>query len=193
MLRTIKQIFVNQLAQKSRKLAGLHEGETCYIFGDGPSIKWFDLECFADHPAICCNLFPFHKDFDKLDVRYCTMIEPWIFVPDWMQPNRPSVTDFRKVIKAYKSIIKSYPDKKFFVHFTNYLSVIGKNVNIIFGKLPKSRSKTNKLLSHQDCFGGSFHAALTLAFYMGFKKIYLIGTNWGREFFLNPIILQQNF
>ncbi len=175
MLKPIKKFLANQLAQKSRKLAGLHEGETCYIFGDGPSIKWFDLECFADHPAICCNLFPFHKDFDRLDVRYCTMIEPWIFSPNWLQPNLPSVTDFRVVSKAYKSIINSYPNKKFFVHFTNYFSIACKNVNVLFGGLPKSLSKTNKLLRKQDCFGGSFHAALTLAYYMGFKKIYLVG------------------
>ena len=26
------------------KFHNIHEGETCYIFGDGPSIKYFDLK-----------------------------------------------------------------------------------------------------------------------------------------------------
>lgn len=103
------------------------------------------------------------------------MIEPWVFAPAFMQPNLPAVTGFRGVIKEYRSIIRSNPDKQFFVHFSNYFSVSGENVNIMFREMPKSRNKTDELLRQLDCFQGSFHAALSLAYYMGFKKIYLVG------------------
>lgn len=175
MLKTIKSIISSQIARKSKRFSGIHNGETCYIIGDGPSVKWFDVTRFGDHPVICCGLFPFHKDFNRLDVRYCTMIEPWIFTPDFLQPNIPSVTEFRAVTKGYKSIIKNNPDKQFFVHPMNCFSLSGENVNFMFRELPKSRNKTDDLLRQFDCFGGSFHAALTLAYYLGFKKIYLVG------------------
>lgn len=175
MLNKIKLVIARQLSRGSKKFRGIHEGETCYIFGDGPSVKWFDLASFGDHPAICVNLFPFHKDFNKLDVRYCTMIEPWVFAPDWIQPNIPAITEFRGIIKEYKSIIRSNLDKQFFVHFSNYFSLPGENVNIMFKELPKSRNKMDEELRQVDCFGGSFYAALSLAYYLGFKKIYLVG------------------
>lgn len=44
------------------------EGHVIF-FGDGPSVKWFDLVSLGNHPAICVDLFPFHEDFDKLNVR----------------------------------------------------------------------------------------------------------------------------
>ena len=45
----------------------------------------------------------------------------------------------------------------------------------MFRELPKSRNKTDDLLRQFDCFNGTFHAVLSLAYYMGFKKIYLVG------------------
>jgi hypothetical protein len=176
MLKKIKSIIYGQLSRKTERFSGLHNGETCYILGDGPSVKWFDLTSFADHPAICCNLLPFHKDFNRLNVRYCTIIEPWIFAPDFLKPIIPTKTEFRGVAKEYRSIIKNNPDKQFFVSASNYLSLTGKNVNVMFRELPKSRkNNTDNLLRQFDLFGGSFHAVLTLAYYLGFKKVYLVG------------------
>jgi hypothetical protein len=175
MLNKIKSAVARELSRGCEKFRGIHDGETCYIIGDGPSVKWFDLSAFSDHPAICCGFLPFHKDFKKLDVRYCTMIEPWLFAPEFMQPDLPAITEFRRVAKEYRSIIKSNPDKQFFVHYSNYLWIIRENVNTIFKELPKSKNKLIEQLRQFDCFGGSFHAALSLAYYMGFKKLYLIG------------------
>lgn len=47
------------------KYKDIHKGETCYIFGDGPSIKWFDLSKFSDHIGISCGVIPFHNDFEN--------------------------------------------------------------------------------------------------------------------------------
>jgi hypothetical protein len=175
-LKEIKSIISGKLARKSEKFDGIHNGETCYIFGDGPSVKWFDLSCFGDHPAICCNLFPFHKDFDKLDVRYCTMLEPWVFAPKLVQSKNDGIREFRGVVNEYRSIVKKNPDKQFFISASNFLSLTGENINFMFRELPKNRkNKTDELLRQFDLFGGSFHAALTLAYYLGFKKIYLVG------------------
>ena len=43
-----------------------HKGETCYILGDGPSLKEFDYNALRGYPSICCGMQAFHKDFIKL-------------------------------------------------------------------------------------------------------------------------------
>lgn len=162
-------LFTGQLERFNHR----HEGETCYIFGDGPSIKWFDFSEFGNHPAICCGMIPFHKDFDKLDVRYIALVEPWLFVPKLFQPK--ILHCLRQVAAEYKCRIAGLSDKEFFVSLSNRFSLSGKNINYVYRNLPNPRNAIDKQLNQFDCFGGSFHASLSLAYYMGFKKIYLVG------------------
>ena len=157
-------IFTGQLAKFNHR----HEGETCYIFGDGPSIKWFDFNEFSDHPAICCGMIPLHKDFDKLDVRYIALVEPWVFAPKIFQPK--ILHCLRQVAAEYKCRIASLPDKEFFVSMSNCFSLSGEKINYVYRNLSNPRNEIDKQINRFDCFGGSFHASLSLAYYMGFKK-----------------------
>lgn len=169
----IRQIAADVFTSQLEKFRNSHEGETCYIFGDGPSIKWFDFSEFGNHPAICCGMIPFHKDFDKLDVRYIALVEPWLFVPKIFQPK--ILHCLRRVALEYTRRIASLPDKEFFVSLSNRFSLSGKNINYVYRNLPNPRNAIDKQLNQFDCFAGSFHASLSLAYYMGFKKIYLVG------------------
>ena len=54
-----------KLEYKNNKLENIHDGESCYIFGDGHSIKYYDISNFNDKIGIACNHFPFHKDLKK--------------------------------------------------------------------------------------------------------------------------------
>ncbi len=169
----VRKIAANIFTGQLEKFSNRHDGDTCYIFGDGPSIKWFDFGAFSDHPAICCGMIPFHKDFDKLNVRYIALVEPWLFVPKIFQPE--ILHCLRQVAVEYKRRIASLPDREFFVSLSNRFSLSGANINYVYRNLPNSRNEIDKQLNQLDCFGGSFHASLSLAYYMGFKKIYLVG------------------
>ena len=168
-----RQIVADVFTSHLEKFRNRHEGETCYIFGDGPSIKWFDFREFGNYPAICCGMIPFHKDFDKLDVRYISLVEPWLFVPKLFQPK--ILHGLRHIAAEYKKRIASLPDKDFFISLSNRFSLSGENVNYVYKNLPKPKNQTDKQLSLFDCFSGSFHASLSLAHHMGFKKVYLVG------------------
>jgi hypothetical protein len=170
---SLQKIAANIFTGQLERFRNRHEGDTCYIFGDGPSIKWFDFGEFGDHPAICCGMIPFHKDFHKLDVRYVALVEPWLFVPKIFQPE--ILYCLRQVAKEYKRRITSLPEKEFFVSLTNRFSLAGENINYVYRSLPNPRNQTDMQLNQFDCFAGSFHATLSLAYYMGFKKIYLVG------------------
>lgn len=168
-----RQIAANVFTGQLEKFSNRHDGETCYIFGDGPSIKWFDFSEFSNHPAICCGMIPFHKDFDKLDVRYIAMVEPWLFAPKLFQPR--ILHCLRQIAAEYKCRIASLSGKEFFVSLSNRFSLSGKNINYVYRNLPNPRNEVDKQINQFDCFAGSFHASLSLAYYMGFKKVYLVG------------------
>ncbi len=170
--KKLNQTIANMFTKKIEKFKNRHFGETCYIIGDGPSIKWFDLSLFNEYPAICCGLMPFHKDFKKIDARYLLEIEPWLFTCKMFQP---------KILHKYQEIAaeikKKINDKSLevFVNLSNRFSLRGENINYIYRMLPNPKSNIEKEINNNDFLSGSFHASLSLAHYMGFRKIYLIG------------------
>jgi hypothetical protein len=169
------QLAAKLLTPGLKKFSDRHRGESCYIFGSGPSIKWFDLTCFRDRPALCSGLITFHRDFHELDVRYVTLVEPWFFVPRPLHPRKLRGFDWGPMVGEYREFIKRSPTKDFFVSLSNRFSVSGRNVHYVFRGLPTSRNRADAMLGRFDLFGGSFHAPVALAHYMGFTKIYLVG------------------
>ena len=127
----IKQKLANFFLQKQLsemgRLRNIHNGEACYIFGDGPSIKWIDFTQFSDKPSICCGMIPFHRDFHLLDVKYCSLIEPWLFCPDWLKKGsnhkRVHLKELSAMAKNYSEVIVNNPDKSFFVHISNNICI----------------------------------------------------------------------
>lgn len=168
MLKKLESILCNL-----ERFKGRHEGESCYIFGDGPSLKWLDLACFGDFPAICCGMLPFHRQFKQIDVRYCLLVEPRLFLPKFMQPK--SLSECSAVVDAYRTVIETNPDRRFFLHVSNYLSFSAPNVSYLFRGLPAERDGADHVLNRHRPFSGSFHASLALASHFGFSKIYLVG------------------
>ena len=68
------------ITNKTLQFKNQHLNQSCYIFGDGVSLKWFDLEAFANKPSILLNKFILHKDANKLDLKYHFLIEPFFFL-----------------------------------------------------------------------------------------------------------------
>jgi hypothetical protein len=167
----IKQVTLPAL----HRFKDLHKGGSCYIFGDGPSVKWFDLEAFREYPSICCGMLPFHKDAHKLDLRYSILLEPWAFVPHAIRRNIVALKDCGAIVDTYRTHIATHQQTQFFVHATNFLSLRGANVNFVFRGLPHKTGSVSDELRRIDVFGGSLHGSLSLAWYLGFRSVYLIG------------------
>ena len=47
---------------KNKKFKNIHEGESCYIFGNGISLKDMDLKKFSDKTSIGCGYLFLHND-----------------------------------------------------------------------------------------------------------------------------------
>jgi len=156
------------------KYKDIHKGETCYIFGDGPSIKWFDMSKFNDHIGISCGVIPFHNDFDKLNVKYHMLVEPWFYCPTWMQPHQ-YLKDYKPLSYAHAEIMKKYKNIEFFINLSNFPWKIGRNINYVHNVMIGKNSKLIDIKNSNNPFSGSFQATLSLAYLMGFSKVYLVG------------------
>jgi len=155
-----------------KKFKNIHCGETCYIFGDGPSIKYFDLSQFNNYIGISCGRQIFHKDFETLNIKYYAVPEPFLFVSDLIQPYK-YIKDFRPLTNLLKEKIEKMKSLNFFFNLTNYFSIHGCNYHFIHRYTNPFFNVFNKFT--RDPFSGSLQTCLSLAFILGFKKVYLIG------------------
>ena len=178
----IGQIVRQMIEHKIFKLENKHFGEECYIFGDGVSIKNYDLENFNDKIGIACNHFPFHKDFKKTKVKYAVLCEPFYFTPffDTLIKKRKveSIFSFNPISFHYRKIIKDNPEINFFINLSNFMFLTGKNVFYLYKKILSKRDRSNSLCKEFDCDKGVLRRSISLAQFLGFKTIYLVGCDY---------------
>ena len=151
-------------------------GDECFIFGDGPSVGYYDLADFSYLPSIYCGLLPFHKSFNQLNPVAATLVEPYFFLPPVFQPKISSLIGTSILRDAYLQELRRQKNVISFWHFTNTFMASGLDVRIV-SRFSKIRPATNitRLLNQLGPFSGSFFAVISAAIYMGFKKLNFIG------------------
>jgi len=171
------------IERNNLRIENIHEGESCYIFGDGHSIKYYDLSNFNDKVGIACNHFPFHKDFNKTNTKYAILIEPYYFMPFFdkiiLKRKVKSILSLNPISFYYRKMIKKNPKIKFFVSLSNYFFLKSKNLHFLYRDIiTKKGSKNNEICKKFNCDKGVLRRAISLAIYLGFKKIYLVGCDY---------------
>ena len=173
-----KKIIYNiasPILSKIRILKNKHEGETCYLFGDGVSIKYFDLSSFADKISFSLNWISVHKEFKELNCKYAFNTMPYFFYPRFTHPYTSN-----SLQKIYRNFINENDQIKFFVNLSNYPVLRNSNVFHLFNKIPDKKNNflNDCYLNNINIFTGVFRYSISLAIYMGFKEIYLIGCDY---------------
>jgi hypothetical protein len=181
MKNTLKNLLVpvaNPILSKVHRYKNAHKGESCYLIGDGISIKWFDLAAFSNKTAIPCAYIPFHNDFDKLSVQYLSFAEPWWFYPCERDPaiTGPYKKNPRQI--AYRDVISKYSDKTFFLNLSNYPVLSNKNIIYLFRDFNDKTLSKNFITYRINSFHGSLRSSISLAIYMGFDHVYLVGYDY---------------
>lgn len=162
---------------KVKEFHNTHKGESCYIFGDGISLKSMDLRSFSDKQSIACNYFPFHKEFVSLNCSYCVVCAPYFFSPI-------GGYDFKKrshllgMSKLYRKLTDTYSDKNFFIHLSNYPFISGDNLYYMYKNIPDDRLPVDYISKKINCFAGVMNTAILLAIYLGFDRVYLVGFDY---------------
>ena len=200
MILVIKRLFnliftksKKQHANNFKKLRNIHRGEDCFIFGDGDSIRNYDLRNFSRHKSFITKYLFTHKQFKNLNFKYSTCIDPFFFnsyinfplrlfrLPKYnYKKNLFKNFLFRYLIaKSYKKLISENKNASFFISFYNLLFFNKKRIykisednNLILNAF----FKFNK--NQFNFYKSSTRLGLSIANYMGFRNIYLIGFDY---------------
>ena len=158
------------------KFKNLHLGETCYIFGNGESLKSMDFKNFNDKVSIGCNSLFLHKDFNELDCRYYQILPPLFFLPyfkfykKWQRNNISSI---------YRKKIKIFNKTNYFTSIYNKFIIRSPNIYYEhhFG-VSKASLENYELHKTFSFMAGATDAMIGMAIYMGFKKAILVGVDY---------------
>lgn len=174
-LRIVNSIYDNRLSNwykstdypdEIKKFKGIHDGERCFIIGNGPSLTAKDLDLIKDEYSFSCNKI--YKIYNQ------TIWRPYYYVVD----------DRGFVSKDYENIISTVKAKAKFVgvEFEMNLAKPFLNSDVILLKektiLNDNRPAWNLDIHDYICAGHTVTFPMVqIAIYMGFKELYLIGND----------------
>lgn len=164
--------------ERNRVFEERHKGESCYLIGNGASIKYFDLERFSDKTVIGCNALFFHRDFHKLNTSYYFTGHPFFYYPYWTNPYT------RKRVKnplgsLYRERMRIYDNVNYFVSLSNYFGLRKKNVYYLHHFDKKFENYNACSLGGKfAAMSGALPAMLGMAINMGFADITLVGCDY---------------
>ena len=165
------------LLNKNSKFHNIHEGESCYIIGNGSSIKYFDLEQFGDRISIGSGILFLHNDFSKLDVKYYYTGHPFFYYPYWTNPHSKKF-ERNKIGAMYRENIMRNNQIEYFISLSNCFGIRGNNIHFVH-HFDSYFDKTKFYLDKKFTYiNGSLSAMLGIALYMGFDEITLVGCDY---------------
>lgn len=170
--------FQKRKVERNVKFKNIHKGETCIIFGNGASLKYYDLNAIPQTVAISCSFGLLDRRFKNLNVKYNIFSDSYWFYPivfnDYTDAIQKNYTDniFKKIISRNKKV-------EHFVSLTNSLSFLKRPSNVYywhhFGLKDFSSVDLAGKFSTNSC---ALDIMLGLARYMGFSKAVLLGCDY---------------
>ena len=167
--------LTEKIILRNKKLKGIHNGESCYVFGNAKSLKNYDLSLFNDRISIACNGLHFHKDFSKIGVSYYYDGDPFNFYTFMRDPyTRKIVRNVLGDLNRKKIVENS--DVNYIMDISDYPNVRGKNIFYThhFGQQFSDYSNCSLegvFSANQNALAGM----IGIAIYLGFKDITLVG------------------
>jgi len=187
-MRSFKNLLVHiakPITNRIFDLKNLNHGESCYIYGDGVTIKWFDLLALQKRPGFSLGCMPFHNQGSALDLKYGLLIEPYYFypflkLPSWSKGKRW----WRNTInRKYIDLFRENLNVHYFVNLSNYPVLTGNNIYYLFQAIGDTSFPLLKDCKSNNIgmLDGSLRCSIALAIYMGFKDIILVGCDYTHE------------
>ena len=173
----IANLFHEELS-KIHKFKDIHKGEECYFFGNGVSLKWFELKEFSNKVSIGSSVLPFHNSYNDINLKYLMLTEPFWFYPNIYTKFFSKSVSQPHLSKAYRQVVKDNPDIEFFFNLSNLPVIRSHNVKYFFREIKDNRLPENFLSKKIDCYNGSLRVAILMAVYMGFDHVYLLGCDY---------------
>ena len=184
-----------QALRANERFRDLHRGERCFILGSGRSIVEQDLTRLAGEHVITQNSFHAHRDIAVIAPRYhCVvpMFQPRVFDRDWvqwfreMQERLPATTHLFAGLNARELLAR----EGLFAGRAGFVQQGFDPLLLRRAPVDLTRRVMNIPTALTQC--------LTVAIYLGFQRIYLLGFdltqmcegrqgNWGRFYGSSPV------
>jgi hypothetical protein len=165
-------LFPDSLLSRNAKFKNIHRTERCFILGSGHSILTNDLTKLKHEIVITQNHFHSHKDIQIIHPKYHVVIpkfHPSEYDQDWID----WIQEMEKVLPNdttyfFGSNTKNIIDTKTGIaEKTYYVSTGYHSITLRHAKIDITKRIMNVPTVITQC--------ITIALYMGFRKIYLVG------------------
>jgi len=166
------------LVRKNIQYKNIHKGETCMIFGNGGSLKYFDFTALPKIPAIACNFSPIDKRMKNVDFKYWVLADSYPFLPFYYHKLTHSFRENFFIMKG-RRLFTENKDKIIFSSITGlygYKKDFGKIV--YFNHYGDKKSLSYDLAGNFSVSSGSLHAMIGVAKYLGFAKAIVLGCDY---------------
>jgi hypothetical protein len=163
---------------KNLQYKNLHKGQTCLIFGNGGSLKYYNLDIIRDFTSIGCTYALADKRMVSAGLTYCIIPDSYLFYyfRRGVSSRKPAVNWIGPILK--KIILKNV-NTKFFCSLTNYYGFKKKPMNLnYFHHFEDKISGSYDLASNFSYCSGALDMMIGLAKYLGFSKVVLLGCDY---------------
>lgn len=162
----INEIYEKNFGFKNDRLLkfeNIHRGERCFIIGNGPSLRYSDLDTLHRNKEICFGVNRIYFAYEHTNWR----------------PNYYVAVDYI-IVQNDKKKLMELEGTKFIRHF--YKTVENWADNNIYefrGMISQSGKPEISLDMYQGIYIGNtvVYDAIQIALYMGFREIYLLGVD----------------
>ena len=173
----VNSLSIKEDLARNIRFKDAHEGERCFILGNGPSLKEIGLSLLKDESVFTVNNFCEVKDFDKVRPNYHLWLDGAFF-----GLRNDSSQDIDKILERYEKTAAADPEcfvpieaKKFILE-----NRLDKKLrfNYIFPGLPEAQTAEDirtDLTKSVNGYKTVVQYAIAIAIYMGFKEIILLG------------------
>ena len=179
-----KFICVKKLDKESKKILtpnkqykDKHLGKRCFIIGNGPSINKQDLSQLTNEITFTVNQLPRNNIFEKINTNYHLWVDDRFFKID---KNKPEDMELLNVMKSVNTtnnkpvVFYKLSARKMVEEFklNELLNIRYFQEGLIFNEEFNEEFDFTKLIPGYPTV---VFYAISLAIYMGFKEIYLLG------------------
>lgn len=172
-----KNEILKALLERNCSFKSTNCGKRCFILGNGPSLKTEDLKQLESEVVFSVNQIARHPDFEYIKPTYHFWADPHFFEIDENKAEDLELLEMMKGVKTKEnSPICFFPvEQKGFVDKFELEKIL--EIAYYYSSLPFElfRNKDIDYTKQVPRFGTVVQWCITMAIYMGFSEIYLLG------------------
>jgi hypothetical protein len=167
------------LVRRNLTYKNIHKDQTCLIFGNGVSLKYYDLTALKKkYISMGCSYSLADQRIATLGMDYCITSDSYLLYP-LRKDSYSGEIIFNLIGPILKKIIRKNTATHFFTSLTNYYSFIRKPSNLsFFHHFGDITSDNYDLAGKFSYVTGALDIMLGTAKYMGFSKVILLGCDY---------------